>query len=260
MSDILNRGQPQSSVTPEPNDNMTRSPSTEASKSQKRKGTRSVSTLTPSQLARKRANDREAQRAIRARTKEHIERLEREIDELKCRNSRDETIQELLRRNKALEQELAALRETVGLQAGRSYPPTPYQETISAAGSGVSSRTSSFGQNSGDYNAVPGFGSPYIPTSEPCEPWTPGINYAPSVVSSPTSSVGNADDYANGYIPTSMPNSMVDGRAVMSHTPVPCIEKGHSTYPQPTGAQQQSCLPQQSWLLYPTYYPPSPAI
>lgn len=213
-----------------------------------------MSTLTPSQLARKRANDREAQRAIRARTKEHIERLEREIDELKCRNSRDETIQELLRRNKALEQELAALRETVGLQAGRSYPPTrksipqcpydagdvrrtkhsqlvAYQETISAAGSGVSSRTSSFGQNSGDYNAVPGFGSPYIPTSEPCEPWTPGINYAPSVVSSPTSSVGNADDYANGYIPTSMPNSMVDGRAVMSHTPVPCIEKGRKLIP-----------------------------
>lgn len=213
-----------------------------------------MSTLTPSQLARKRANDREAQRAIRARTKEHIERLEREIDELKCRNSRDETIQELLRRNKALEQELAALRETVGLQAGRSYPPTrksipqcpcdaegvrrtkhsqlvAYQETISAAGSGVSSRTSSFGQNSGDYNAVPGFGSPYIPTSEPCEPWTPGINYAPSVVSSPTSSVGNADDYANGYIPTSMPNSMVDGRAVMSHTPVPCIEKGRKSIP-----------------------------
>lgn len=87
-------------------------------------GTRSVSTLTPSQLARKRANDREAQRAIRARTKEHIERLEREIEELKNRHSRDETVQELLRRNKALEQELAALRETVGLQAPRTYPPT----------------------------------------------------------------------------------------------------------------------------------------
>ncbi|OIW28948.1 hypothetical protein CONLIGDRAFT_401455 [Coniochaeta ligniaria NRRL 30616] len=239
---------------------MTRSSSAEASKPQKRKGTRSVSTLTPSQLARKRANDREAQRAIRARTKEHIERLEREIEELKSRNSRDETVQELLRRNKALEQELVTLRETVGLQAGGTYPPTPYQETISAAGSGVSSRTSSFGQNSGEYSAVTSFGSPYIPTSEPCEPWTPGLNYAPSVVSSPTSSVGNGDDYTTGYIPTSMPSSMMDGRAAMSQTSVPCIDKGQSPYPQPTGAQQQSCLPQQPWLLYPTYYPQSPAI
>ncbi|KAH7169631.1 uncharacterized protein B0J16DRAFT_49229, partial [Fusarium flagelliforme] len=49
----------------------------------KRKKTRRVSTLTPEQLARKRANDREAQRTIRIRTKEHIERLERELAELK---------------------------------------------------------------------------------------------------------------------------------------------------------------------------------
>ncbi|KAF2859348.1 hypothetical protein K470DRAFT_265345 [Piedraia hortae CBS 480.64] len=42
-----------------------------------RAGTRSVSTLTPAQLERKRANDREAQRAIRQRTKDHIENLER---------------------------------------------------------------------------------------------------------------------------------------------------------------------------------------
>ena len=83
-----------------------------------------MSTLTPSQLARKRANDREAQRAIRARTKEHIERLEREIEELKSRNTRDETVQELLRRNKALEQEVTNLRKTLGLQTGRTYPPT----------------------------------------------------------------------------------------------------------------------------------------
>ncbi|KAH7248379.1 hypothetical protein B0J15DRAFT_400930 [Fusarium solani] len=52
---------------------MTRSSSAEPAEP-KRKGTRSGSTLTPSQLARKGANDREAQRAIRARTKEHIER------------------------------------------------------------------------------------------------------------------------------------------------------------------------------------------
>ncbi|KAB5549423.1 hypothetical protein GE09DRAFT_173785 [Coniochaeta sp. 2T2.1] len=236
---------------------MARSPSAELPKSQNRKGTKSVSTLTPSQLARKRANDRDAQRAIRARTKEHIEGLEREIEELKSRNSRGKTVQELLRTNKALEQELTTLRETLDLQAGRTYPPTPYQETIIAAGSGVSSRTSSFGQNSANYGAEPGFGSSYNPTSRPCEPWTPGRTYPPSVVSSPSSSVGNGDDYVTGHVPTGMPASilvpMVDSGGVMSQTSVPFLDKGQSPYPRPTGAQQGSCLPQQSWLFYAAY-------
>jgi serine phosphatase RsbU (regulator of sigma subunit) len=102
---------------------MVRSASAEPVKPSKRKGTRSVSTLTPSQLARKRANDREAQRAIRARTKEHIERLERELEELKSNQSRDKTVQELLRRNKALEEELFRIKETMGV----SMTPSPYQ-------------------------------------------------------------------------------------------------------------------------------------
>ncbi|KAK6951440.1 hypothetical protein Daesc_007975 [Daldinia eschscholtzii] len=94
----------------------------------KRKGTRSVSTLTPSQLARKRANDREAQRAIRARTKEHIESLEREIEELRSLRNRDQTIQTLLRRNKALEDELRQIRESIGINAtAEQYQPgTPH--------------------------------------------------------------------------------------------------------------------------------------
>ncbi|KAK7754679.1 hypothetical protein SLS62_003236 [Diatrype stigma] len=86
----------------------------------KRKGTRSVSTLTPSQLARKRANDREAQRAIRARTKEHIESLERQVEDLRGHQGRDRVVQELLRRNKALEDELRRLRENLGLPTGNN--------------------------------------------------------------------------------------------------------------------------------------------
>ncbi len=43
---------------------------------------RGVANLTPEQLAKKRANDREAQRAIRERTKGQIENLERRIQEL----------------------------------------------------------------------------------------------------------------------------------------------------------------------------------
>lgn len=115
-------------------------------------GTRSVSTLTPSQLARKRANDREAQRAIRARTKEHIERLEKELDDLRCQQSRDQTVQELMRRNKALEDELMRLKETMGVSshivngaAGGPPPNTsPYSSTPGTASSaGTSAATSS---------------------------------------------------------------------------------------------------------------------
>ncbi|KAL2006644.1 hypothetical protein VTN00DRAFT_9312 [Thermoascus crustaceus] len=43
---------------------------------------RGVAHLTPEQLAKKRANDREAQRAIRERTKAQIEALERKVQEL----------------------------------------------------------------------------------------------------------------------------------------------------------------------------------
>lgn len=43
---------------------------------------RGVANLTPEQLARKRANDRQAQRAIRERTKAQIEALEQKVQEL----------------------------------------------------------------------------------------------------------------------------------------------------------------------------------
>ena len=110
-------------------------------------GTRSVSTLTPSQLARKRANDREAQRAIRARTKEHIERLEKELEDLRSQHSRDQTVQELMRRNKALEEELLRLKETMGVptnvinNAGAANA-SPYSSTP-GTGSGTTSATAS---------------------------------------------------------------------------------------------------------------------
>jgi hypothetical protein len=77
-----------------------------------RAGTRSVTTLTAAQLERKRANDREAQRAIRQRTKDHIESLERRIAELSSQQDvgSSSRISELLRRNEELENENAVLR------------------------------------------------------------------------------------------------------------------------------------------------------
>lgn len=66
--------------------------------------TRGVSTLTPDQLAKKRANDREAQRAIRERTKAQIETLERRIQELTAQQPYQE-LQEVIRQKDAIQAE-----------------------------------------------------------------------------------------------------------------------------------------------------------
>ncbi|KAL5889804.1 hypothetical protein ACKVWC_005031 [Pyricularia oryzae] len=212
---------------------MTRSPSAEPSKPAKRKGTRSVSTLTPSQLARKRANDREAQRAIRARTKEHIERLEREVEELKSKQNRDETLQELIRKNKYLEKEIARLRETYGIPT----PPTshPYAPSI-YDDSAVSSRTSSsFGQHSPDYHQV---GDP--------------------------ASSGSAEEY--GYIPTSVPAG-IEGLPPTSRVGA-CMKyedmDNENGYPRSNGVPMPpTYMHQQQWPVpysATVYYPQSPAL
>jgi regulator of replication initiation timing len=81
-----------------------------AKKRPSRAGTRSVSTLTAAQLERKRANDREAQRAIRQRTKDHIESLERQIRELTATSDTHSKLMQAMQRNQELEQENALLR------------------------------------------------------------------------------------------------------------------------------------------------------
>ncbi|MCJ1306732.1 hypothetical protein MMC25_000375 [Agyrium rufum] len=65
---------------------------------------RGVANLTPEQLAKKRANDRDAQRAIRERTKNQIETLERRIEELTSQDSYRE-LQEVVRQKEAVEAE-----------------------------------------------------------------------------------------------------------------------------------------------------------
>jgi hypothetical protein len=76
-----------------------------------RAGTRSVSTLSAAQLERKRANDREAQRAIRQRTKDHIDGLESTIAELRRSQEASDKISLATRqRNRELEEENSYLR------------------------------------------------------------------------------------------------------------------------------------------------------
>ncbi|KAL8894756.1 MAG: hypothetical protein Q9192_004076 [Flavoplaca navasiana] len=65
---------------------------------------RGVANLTPDQLAKKRANDREAQRAIRERTKTQIESLEQKIRDLTNQQPHQE-LQSILRQKHAVEAE-----------------------------------------------------------------------------------------------------------------------------------------------------------
>jgi hypothetical protein len=71
---------------------------------------RGVANLTPDQLAKKRANDREAQRAIRERTKNQIESLERKIRELTSQQPYQE-LQHVLRQKELVEAENADIKK-----------------------------------------------------------------------------------------------------------------------------------------------------
>lgn len=85
-----------------------------------RAGTRSVTTLTAAQLERKRANDREAQRAIRQRTKDHIDTLERQVRDLTAQldTNSSSKLMDIMRRNDELEQENAVLRARLSHAVG----------------------------------------------------------------------------------------------------------------------------------------------
>lgn len=81
--------------------------------------------MTPAQLSRKRALDRASQRVTRARAREHIQRLEREVYELRLTtaaepNGVDHILQELHLRNQALRAELIRLQRLAA--AGRRAP------------------------------------------------------------------------------------------------------------------------------------------
>jgi len=71
---------------------------------------RGVANLTPEQLAKKRANDREAQRAIRERTKNQIENLEQKIRELTSQQPYQE-LQNVLRQKELVENENADIKK-----------------------------------------------------------------------------------------------------------------------------------------------------
>ncbi|KAJ5727948.1 hypothetical protein N7493_005768 [Penicillium malachiteum] len=75
---------------------------------------RGVANLTPDQLAKKRANDRQAQRAIRERTKTHIEALEQQVRDLSSQKPFID-LQAALQHNERVKAENRELRQ--GLKA-----------------------------------------------------------------------------------------------------------------------------------------------
>jgi hypothetical protein len=85
-------------------------------------GPRSVSQLSAAQLERKRQNDREAQRAIRARTKEHIEGLQRKVEEMQQPDYWPKEVARLKQRNLELEEQVAHLKAGIGLVGAQTYP------------------------------------------------------------------------------------------------------------------------------------------
>ncbi|CAI7572600.1 unnamed protein product [Penicillium discolor] len=94
-----------------------------------RSGTRKVSTLSVEQLERKRANDREAQRSIRQRTKEHIEQLEAQVSTLQSQIAemrlQNERFDELVQHNAILENEVIRLKHQVASLTGRPEFASP---------------------------------------------------------------------------------------------------------------------------------------
>ncbi|KAI1760882.1 hypothetical protein GGR53DRAFT_469886 [Hypoxylon sp. FL1150] len=98
---------------------------------------RGVANLTPEQLAKKRANDREAQRAIRERTKTQIENLERRIRELTSQRPYQE-LQAAIRAKEAVEAENAEIKSKLasimsliqpilsGQQVEGAFAPSPF--------------------------------------------------------------------------------------------------------------------------------------
>ena len=82
---------------------------------------RGVANLTPEQLAKKRANDREAQRAIRERTKGQIETLERKIHELTSQQPYQD-LQNVIRQKELVEAENVEIKKRLHSVIGIIQP------------------------------------------------------------------------------------------------------------------------------------------
>lgn len=103
IMDTAVQSPPAAAQTP-PNQTPSQQPQAKRRRTSGQPSSRGVANLTPEQLARKRQNDREAQRAIRERTKQQIERLNNRIRELESQQPYHE-LQMALRAKEAVQAE-----------------------------------------------------------------------------------------------------------------------------------------------------------
>lgn len=109
---------------PNPSSIHVNSPISPPGSSKKRRtstSVRGVANLTPEQLNKKRANDREAQRAIRERTKGQIEGLERKIQELTSQQPYKE-LQHVIRQKEVVEAENEEIKKRLNSVLGIIQP------------------------------------------------------------------------------------------------------------------------------------------
>lgn len=130
MADVKSPDGPSASNSPVPNDLNDANPNgngVNGANKRKRVGgnsARGVANLTPQQLERKRANDREAQRAIRERTKQQIDRLNDKIRELESAQPyRD--LQAVISQKDAIEAENVDIKRQLAqfINVFRTYMP-----------------------------------------------------------------------------------------------------------------------------------------
>lgn len=201
-------------------------PDPQPKKRESRAGTRKVTSLSAEQLERKRANDREAQRTIRQRTKEHIERLEHQVAELK---SKGEQYDHVVRRNTALENEIRALKQQLSLaRSGQAYS----------------------GPAEGSYNTPSG---PVLP-SQFTEPLSVNpVSRTPSALST-SSQVSVAPDWQQ-YGSTGSPSICESSDADYSNRVEPFMFEGQlqTSNPMTVAAPQASFNP-------PSGHPPEPGL
>ncbi|PYH45787.1 bZIP transcription factor [Aspergillus saccharolyticus JOP 1030-1] len=240
-------------------------------KRESRAGARKVTSLSAEQLERKRANDREAQRTIRQRTKEHIERLEHQVAELKVKGDR---FDEIVRRNTAMEMEIRSLRHQLALATGRqghsglestystpsgSMLPSPHLpdslslNPASRAASVLSTssrtsmapewqsygptRTSSAGEPSDTNYGVrlePYVYESHIQAPNPLPVASAQMNYNPSLCAQPAqSSEPGYQPYPQNYQPEPIRGLGQDGSHHPAHH-IPCVPVGHRSMSVPT--------------------------
>ncbi|TAQ91535.1 hypothetical protein B7494_g152 [Chlorociboria aeruginascens] len=134
---------------------------------------RGVANLTPDQLAKKRANDREAQKAIRERTKNQIKSLERKVRELTSQQPYQE-LQSVLRQKELVEAENADIKKQLAAVLSLIQPILGQQH-------GQYYRVNGFlSLNAFEAFEIPQYASPLQPSYSSCRPSSSTLSNIPS--------------------------------------------------------------------------------